>query len=241
MAISIAAKLTWAHRPSKLSKIVRNFIWAVGALIIVIVGVFLLTSKQNATQDTVIPSPQSVFTPSPDVANLDLNKSEGTKMDLPFEVLKKENIEGKKVDIETNKGLIVIELFADTPIASSNFIYLVDKKFYDGLVFHRVIKDFMLQGGDPLGNGTGGPGYNFADEPVNQTYKRGVVAMANAGPNTNGSQFFIMHKDYQLPPKYTIFGRVVSGMEVVDELANSNVDGSDKPIEKVVMNKVSLE
>lgn len=189
----------------------------------------------------MIPSPQSVVTPSPNIANLELDKVKGEKMDLPFEVLKKEEIDGKKVKIDTNKGIITIELLGDTPIASSNFISLVNKKFYDGLIFHRVIKGFMIQGGDPKGDGTGGPGYKFADEPVKHEYKRGIVAMANSGPNTNGSQFFIMHQDYQLPPSYTIFGRVILGIEVVDEIASSQVGANDKPVESVIMNKVILE
>ena len=106
-----------------------------------------------------------------------------------------------------------------TPLASSNFIFLAKEKFYDGLTFHRREEGFVIQGGDPLGNGTGGPGYAFADEPVTGDYLRGVVAMANAGPNTNGSQFFIMLADHpELPKNYTIFGKVREGMEVVDEI-----------------------
>jgi cyclophilin family peptidyl-prolyl cis-trans isomerase len=109
-----------------------------------------------------------------------------------------------------------------------------------------VIKDFMIQGGDPTGTGAGGPGYKFADELNPETisykngYERGVVAMANAGPNTNGSQFFIMHKDTPLPNNYTIFGKVISGMDVVDAIANTATDGNDRPIEKMIMNKVTV-
>ena len=123
---------------------------------------------------------------------------------------------------------------------------LAGKNFYDGVIFHRVIKGFMIQGGDPTGTGRGGPGYTFADEldPSTPSYKagyvRGTVAMANAGPNTNGSQFFIMHKDTPLPNAYTIFGKVISGMDVVDAIAESEVDGSDKPLNKIVINKVTI-
>lgn len=148
------------------------------------------------------------------------------------------------VTLETNKGTIVFETFdADAPKAVSNFITLANKNYYDGIIFHRVIQGFMIQGGDPTGTGRGGPGYTFADEldPSTESYKtgyvRGTVAMANAGPNTNGSQFFIMHKDNPLPNSYTIFGRVISGMEVVDAIADSTVDGSDRPLEKIVINK----
>ena len=168
-------------------------------------------------------------------------------MQLPFPLLAKDQIEGKKIKITTNKGDIVFELFSDAPIASSNFIYLTNKKFYDGLIFHRVIKGFMIQGGDPNGTGTGGPGYNFGDElnPESDSYKsgyvRGVVAMANSGPNTNGSQFFIMHQDYQLPNSYTIFGQVISGMDVVDAIANSEIGANDKPIQPITMKTVVIE
>ncbi len=219
----------------------KNLVWGVAGLVVVVVCVFLFTSKGTVQNDTTIPSPVSVTTPSPDLTGVNLNQSTEEKMNLPFEILKPEAIQGKKVKLETNVGVIEIELSADTPITSSNFISLVNKKFYDGLVFHRVIANFMIQGGDPKGNGTGGPGYSFVDEPVKLSYSRGAVAMANSGPNTNGSQFFIMHKDYQLPPNYTIFGKVISGIEVVDKIASSDVDANDMPKEKVVMNKVSLE
>lgn len=127
--------------------------------------------------------------------------------------------------IRTNKGDITIELFAaDAPMTVNNFVFLAREKFYDGVVFHRVMKDFMIQTGDPKGNGTGGPGYTFDDEPVTRSYTKGIVAMANAGPNTNGSQFFIVHAvDAGLPPNYTIFGQVIEGIETVDVLANTPV------------------
>lgn len=152
------------------------------------------------------------------------------------------------ITIETNKGNIVFETYdADAPKTVENFITLAKKGFYDGLIFHRVIKDFMIQGGDPIGNGTGGPGYKFADElnPNTESYKagymRGVVAMANSGPNTNGSQFFIMHKDTPLPKNYSIFGKVISGMEVVDAIAATAVDAFDKPLEKMIIKKVNVK
>lgn len=153
-----------------------------------------------------------------------------------------------RVTIETNKGKIVFETYdADAPNTVANFIKLAEGGFYDGVIFHRVIKGFMIQGGDPTGTGMGGPGYKFDDElnPATDSYKkgyvRGTVAMANAGPNTNGSQFFIMHQDYPLPNNYTIFGHVVEGMEVVDAIASSQTNSSDKPLEDVVMQKVTVE
>ncbi len=149
--------------------------------------------------------------------------------------------------IETTKGKIVIEFFpADAPKTVENFLTLAKKKFYDGVIFHRVISGFMIQGGDPTGTGMGGPGYQFADELYASTesykrgYVRGTVAMANAGPNTNGSQFFIMHADYALPHSYTIFGRVVEGMDVVDAIATTPKNSSDKPLTEVKMTKVTV-
>lgn len=156
------------------------------------------------------------------------------------------------ITIETNKGTIKFETYdADAPKTVENFIKLAEKGFYDGVIFHRVISGFMIQGGDPMGTGSGGPGYQFADEldPNTPSYKtgyvRGTVAMANAGPNTNGSQFFIMHEDKPLPHNYTIFGKVVAGMDVVDKIAavetNGNPPvGSNKPLEDVVMSKVTV-
>lgn len=126
------------------------------------------------------------------------------------------------VVLHTEVGDITIELNAkQTPITANNFVTLAKKGFYDGTIFHRTIPGFMIQGGDPTGTGTGGPGYQFADEPFEGEYTRGTVAMANAGPDTNGSQFFIMHKDTPLPPNYTIFGKVVDGMDVVDKIATA--------------------
>lgn len=153
-----------------------------------------------------------------------------------------------RVTLQTNHGTIVFETYdADAPKASNNFITLAEKGFYDNLVFHRVISGFMIQGGDPKGDGTGGPGYTFEDELDSQTpsgregYVRGTVAMANAGPNTNGSQFFIMHADYPLPHLYTIFGKVVSGMDAVDSIAGVETGANDRPKEPVVIQKVSVE
>jgi cyclophilin family peptidyl-prolyl cis-trans isomerase len=151
------------------------------------------------------------------------------------------------ITIETSKGNIVFETYTnDAPKTSENFITLANKGFYNGVIFHRVISGFMIQGGDPTGTGMGGPGYKFADElnPVTESYKkgyvRGTVAMANSGPNTNGSQFFIMHKDTPLPNAYTIFGHVISGMDVVDAIAAVQVNDSDRPIQDVVIKKVTV-
>jgi cyclophilin family peptidyl-prolyl cis-trans isomerase len=135
-------------------------------------------------------------------------------------VLSEETIQNKQVRISTDKGDIVFELFADTaPNTVSNFVYLTSSSYFNGLTFHRREEGFVIQGGDPAGNGTGGPGYKFEDELDDEySYDRGIVAMANSGANTNGSQFFIMLADYPLPKNYTIFGKVTEGIEVVDEI-----------------------
>lgn len=153
-----------------------------------------------------------------------------------------------KVTIETSLGTIVLKTFReDAPKAVENFTKLSKSGFYDGLIFHRVIKGFMIQGGDPNGNGTGGPGYTFEDELNKDTpsykngYKKGVLAMANAGPNTNGSQFFIMLEDYPLPHSYTIFGEVISGQDVVDKIGQVKTDSNDKPVYPVTIKRVITE
>ena len=128
--------------------------------------------------------------------------------------------------IETNHGVIELELFTDdAPETVANFTKLAGEGFYDGLIFHRVIPDFMIQGGCPQGTGTGGPGYTFDDEPNDHHIVRGTLAMANAGPNTQGSQFFICHADLRgkLPKNYTIFGKLTDGVEVLDKIANTPV------------------
>lgn len=152
------------------------------------------------------------------------------------------------ITIETSAGNIELELYPkDAPLAVENFTKLAEAGFYNDVIFHRVIKDFMIQGGDPTGTGRGGPGYTFADELNSETdsykngYKRGTLAMANAGPNTNGSQFFIMHKDQELPHLYTIFGKVLTGIETVDKIAGSTVDGNDKPTETIKINKITIK
>ena len=153
--------------------------------------------------------------------------------------------------LQTNKGTIRFELLeSDAPKTTENFVTLAERGYYDGIIFHRVIKGFMIQGGDPTGTGRGGEsawGGRFKDEinsssPVYKTgYKAGTVAMANAGPNTNGSQFFIMHVDYHLPPNYTIFGRVTEGQDIVNSIATTQTDRNDRPLSEVKMEKVTIE
>ena len=146
------------------------------------------------------------------------------------------------VTIATEQGEIEADLFDESaPKATANFLKLAGEGFYDGVIFHRVVPGFVIQGGDPEGTGMGGPGYKFADEPVTMGYARGTVAMANSGPNTNGSQFFICLDDLpSLPPKYTIFGMVASGLATVDAIAKGATGPGDRPLEPVKMTAVTI-
>jgi len=216
-------------------------IFALGALVLVGFGIFYAGRSTTTNEET----------PAPDVSGEYVEQEEGQKEALKEIEKEKEMIQGAsesslpelQIDTEksytavltTTEGVVSIKLYADkTPITANNFVSLAKTGFYDGTVFHRVIKDFMIQGGDPKGNGTGGPGYKFDDEPFEGEYKRGIVAMANSGPNTNGSQFFIMHQDYPLPKNYVIFGEVVEGIEVVDKIAESG------PASPVVVESVKI-
>jgi len=166
-----------------------------------------------------------------------------TQYDAPFD-LTIDPATTYTATIRTNKGDITAKLFADeAPNTVNNFVNLARDGFYDGVIFHRVIQGFMIQGGDPDGTGRGGPGYRFADEldaARNRGYKMGTLAMANAGPNTNGSQFFIMHVDYGLPPQYSVFGKAIDGLDVVDDIATTATGAGDKPVEDIVIETVEI-
>jgi len=202
----------------------KTFFYILSITVILGIGYFLTNTdnKKNDMKNT--PTPSSVS--------------------LPFAILDKNR--KYKAKLETSQGNIIIELFIDkTPVTVSNFVYLAKKGFYDNTIFHRVISGFMIQGGDPKGDGTGGPGYRFDDEPFTGEYLRGTVAMANAGPNTNGSQFFIMHNDYPLPKNYVIFAKVTEGIEVVDKIAKAPVTSSatgetSVPVNPVKINSVTI-
>ena len=150
-------------------------------------------------------------------------------------------------EINTTSGLMTVELFTDiAPNTVNNFVSLSEDGYYNNIIFHRVIKDFMIQGGDPSGTGHGEmgkyPGYEFEDELNNpMPYEKGILAMANRGPNTNGSQFFIMHTDYPLPYQYTIFGKVTQGLDVIDQIAMIETDASDKPLNDVIINSITIK
>ena len=151
----------------------------------------------------------------------------------------------RKVHFHTTLGDFTAEIFEDkAPITAANFLKLVEEKFYDGIIFHRVIDDFMIQGGDPSGNGTGGPGYTIPDEFSKDLRhdSEGVLSMANAGPNTGGSQFFItLAATPWLDGHHAVFGKVIKGMEVVREIGKVQCDGRDKPLEDVVMKKITIK
>ena len=149
-------------------------------------------------------------------------------------------------EIKTTSGDMTVELYTETaPNTVNNFISLSQDGYYNNVIFHRVIKDFMIQGGDPSGTGHGQmgkyPGYEFEDELNNPIpYEKGILAMANRGPNTNGSQFFIMHADYPLPYQYTIFGKVTDGFDVIDSIASVETDATDKPLNDIVINSIII-
>lgn len=150
--------------------------------------------------------------------------------------------EPTRVQLSTNKGDILIELYENRPITTGNFVKLVSEGFYDGIIFHRVIDKFMIQGGCPKGTGTGGPGYTIRDEfTADNRNDRGTISMANAGPNTGGSQFFInlVNNNY-LDKNHPVFGKVVSGMDVVDAISKVKTDRGDRPKEDIVIQKATV-
>ena len=232
----------------------KNLLLAFFVTGIIIVGGYYLFRDDGAVKDVGLDSTnlEGYSTTTPVFEDGTLPPESNTNSATSTTSTNNPNINTAKkthmITLETNYGKIVFETYdADAPNTVNNFVTLADKGYYNGLTFHRVIKGFMIQGGDPSGNGTGGPGYKFNDELNPNTasykagYKKGVVAMANAGPNTNGSQFFIMHADYPLPNNYTIFGKVVSGQEVVDKIANVQVGANDKPVSPVIMTKVTTK
>jgi cyclophilin family peptidyl-prolyl cis-trans isomerase len=204
----------------------RNTIIAIGIIVVIIIGLGIYIWQSGSPA-------------APSSQNYSPNEAESVQ---PAQNMK------HLITLKTTLGDIQFETYdSDAPKAVNNFITLAEKDYYNNVIFHRIIKGFMIQGGDPTGTGSGGPGYKFEDELNPQTpsyqagYKRGVVAMANAGPNTNGSQFFIMLADYLLPNQYTIFGKVVKGQEVVDAIGNLETDQSDRPLNPPKIQSVTVE
>lgn len=204
-----------------------------GLIILVIAGWVLVKPSSNEILETNTVKGTETMKPSP-TAEAKATK----KYDKAEQVIKK----GKQytAKIKTSAGDITVELSKDTPITTNNFVFLAKDGFYDNVIFHRVISGFMIQGGDPTGTGMGGPGYKFEDEKFKGEYKRGTIAMANSGPNTNGSQFFIMHADYPLPPNYVIFGKTTEGLDVVDKIASAKTGPSDRPADPVVIKSIEV-
>lgn len=205
-------------------------IFVVFAVVYFVVSKF----KQEVSNVSASPSPSPsaidfLFNKSPQPANA---QQQLQASELPFAKnkrlsqfpgsLKPDVLQNKKAVIQTAKGIIELQIYPEATMAASNFMVLAANGFYDGLTFHRI-EDWVVQGGDPEGTGRGGPGYQFPDEPVTRAYTKGIAAMANSGPDTNGSQFFILKKDTPLPPSYTIFGNVISGQDVVDQLIIGDV------------------
>ena len=213
-----------------MTKLISIFVIAVAA-----VGFLFFYNKDNNNDQTA--------SPTPTVSN---ETTQIKSWDFPPDMA----IDQSKTYIatmKTNKGEVELELFAnETPFTVNNFVFLANEGFYNGTKFHRIIQDFMIQGGDPTATGRGGPGYTFNDESITRDYTRGTIAMANAGPNTNGSQFFIMHKDEaRLPKNYVIFGQVVKGIEVIDDIAATPVELNEvnelsKPTEDIIINEITI-
>lgn len=193
-------------------------------------------------QNKVTPPTDNIYqTPLTDEVSPKINTNQNTQT-MPEMII--DQNKSYTAILHTEAGDIEINLATKTtPITANNFIYLAKKNFYDNVIFHRIIPGFMIQGGDPTGTGAGGPGYEFDDEPFTGEYTRGTVAMANAGPDTNGSQFFIMHADYPLPKDYVIFGQVVKGLEVVDKIATApTVQSGEKsrPVNPIKIQSIEI-
>jgi peptidylprolyl isomerase len=196
----------------------NNLTIAVIGIVAIVLMVMLFSSGSSNSDEVATPTTAQQTPPMP---TIDPNIKQYTKVPDVFLDASKEYA----VKLSTTEGEIVIKLYHnDVPVAANNFAFLAQDDFYTNVIFHRVMQNFMIQGGDPTGTGSGGPGYRFADEEFTGEYSRGKVAYANSGPNTNGSQFFIMHADYALTPNYVIFGEVIEGMDVVDAIATAPVN-----------------
>ena len=208
---------------------------ALGLIILVIIAVIALKPNEDKAKPA---GDQNALSNSQENSPMPSSASKAKQYKVAEQVIKTDK--SYTATIKTSAGDIVVELSKDTPTTTNNFVFLAQEKFYDGVIFHRVIPGFMIQGGDPTGTGMGGPGYKFADEKFAGEYKRGTIAMANSGPNTNGSQFFIMHADYPLPPNYVIFGTTKSGLDIVDKIAAGKTGPSDRPVEPVSISTIEV-
>lgn len=226
----------------------RNCILVLLMLTLILVGCGEAEPEEASEQDAGSNTQSQVETQQEVAENTPTEESQTMEQwTSPPEMQLEEGVDYQAV-LSTSKGEITVDLLeSDVPLTANNFVFLARQNFYDGVPFHRIVQDFMIQTGDPTGTGRGGPGYRFEDEAVVGDYTRGTVAMANAGPNTNGSQFFIMLKDYsgRLPKNYTIFGKVTEGMDVVDAIAATPVVAGpsgevSKPTETVTIDNVEI-
>ena len=217
----------------------RNLVILIVIILVVGISFFLLLSRDS--DNKAIEDINLSENPSLSTGENEMNKKQFSS--APTTLPESDRV-GKKARFETNQGNFTISLYGTkTPKTVSNFIFLTKEGFYNGLTFHRVIDGFMIQGGDPDGNGTGGPGYKFEDEfDSSLTFSKvGVLAMANSGPNTNGSQFFItVAPTPHLNSKHTIFGKVVEGYEVVEKISKLSAGGSGSPTNPVVIKKIQI-
>jgi len=209
---------------------------------IVLVFIILFSTKPSQDNNQNLKNILNTQATQPVSNNLESTENmQKTKMPLPTQVVDQNKNYFAK--FETNMGSFKIKLYSkEAPLAVNNFVYLSNSKYFDGLIFHRIIKDFMIQGGDPIGNGTGGPGYAFPDEQSGKPLVKGSLAMANAGPNTNGSQFFIVTAKNTpwLDGKHTNFGEVIEGIDVIDKISNVKTGANDRPVENVTIIKVEI-
>lgn len=216
----------------------KNYL-SVGVVLFFIIIIFIFMSKTK--KEGKLSSKQG------QVVQNEQNTKQNASNEVTAPAMSIDKNKSYTVVLKTTEGDIDLSLNSKmTPITVNNFVYLSKKGFYNNTIFHRVINGFMIQGGDPKGDGTGGPGYRFNDEVFQGEYTRGIVAMANAGQNTNGSQFFIMHQDNPLPKNYVIFGKVTAGMNVVDKIAEAPVTMSEsgeesKPVEPVKVLSIEIK
>lgn len=219
-------------------------------LIIIGLSMFLAGCNLSVSQENQTPTvtPDNKKIQGAETSNTNLPKENNTMKQYPeAPTMTIDKNKTYTATMETTKGTMTFNLLAkETPVAVNNFVFLSREGFYTNTKFHRILSGFMVQGGDPLGNGRGGPGYKFNDEPITREYKKGTLAMANSGPNTNGSQFFIIHKDYPLSKNYVIFGEIVNGLDVLDMIAGTPVvdngmGETSKPTEEVLIKSITIE
>jgi len=229
-----------------MKKEIISILVLVAVLILAGWGIGSFLNKNKSPEENIVPE-ESATSEENIISKEENNIMEPKKMSWDTAPEMQINTEKSyKAVIKTTEGDMEVELFAqDNPITVNNFVFLARKKFYENVKFHRIIKNFMIQGGDPTGTGAGGPGYKFDDELITKDYEKGILAMANAGSNTNGSQFFIMTQDYPLRPNYVIFGKVIEGFDALDKIADTPVEDNgigeiSKPTKDVLIKSIEI-